>query len=207
MQHKDLDFSDAPEFGRREGIERALRLLHDRRSVEHVVIVETGTTRGDLGGGIKGDGWATLAWGWYCGKYGGIAHTIDINPVAIENCKRITAPFSDRIVYHLGESCPEIRKIAGHIDLLYLDSGDDPALTLLELDAAFDKLAPTAIVMIDDTRMGGEHARGKGELACERLRAEGFRLVFGAEPSATPQVIFVRQPGRDVPAAGTPTRI
>lgn len=189
---EELDFSDAPEFGRREGLERALGILHINRGPNPVTIVETGTTRGKLGGGIRGDGWATLAWGWYCKKYGGRTYTIDRNPSAIDNCRKITVQFSECIEYRLGESCAEIAAIRWPIDLLYLDSGDDPALILRELEAAFGRLAPASVVTIDDTKIVGDHFEGKGALAGKKLVEEGFRLEFGMEPSDTPQVIFNR---------------
>lgn len=184
-----LDFSDAPEFGRTDGIRVALELLSRRDSPP--AIVETGTTRGDLGGGRKGDGWATLAWGWFCAKYGGEVHTIDLLPEAIEQARQITRDYQHVIRYHIGAASEVISGINGPIDLLYLDSADDPAVAMAELSSAMDKLSPDAIVMVDDTPVSSGRASGKGEKVVPFLLDQGWEMIHGQKRSATPQVILV----------------
>src|SRR5690242_3337215 len=60
-----VNWDEAPEFGRRETLLRTLRYLHRLRRGP-VTIVETGTLRNDTASGREGDGWSTVAWGWYC---------------------------------------------------------------------------------------------------------------------------------------------
>jgi hypothetical protein len=129
MEHEQIDWSDAPKFGRSKPLKYTLELLHFRRDRfdSAPLIVETGTTRGDLGGGLEGDGWATLVFSWYCKKYGGTVITIDIEEEAIENCKIITHEYKDNIIYHVGDSVSFLEGMKDkEINLLYLDSADDP---------------------------------------------------------------------------------
>ena len=50
-----IDWTDAPEFGRSTTLTPAIDALNMLKK-GNVVIVETGTTRGKLGGGVVGDG-------------------------------------------------------------------------------------------------------------------------------------------------------
>jgi hypothetical protein len=175
-----LDFSKAPCFGRVEGLKTALTMLHDIKS-RGTVIVETGTTRGSLGGGVEGDGWATLLFGWYCKSYEGKITTIDIVPEAIEECKEITKDYSDVISYRVGNSVEIIAKDLNEpIDLLYLDSANDPQITLNELKAAESKISNQTIIYIDDTSLAKKRPGGvcKGILAHKYLFDKGWRIVF-----------------------------
>src|ERR1051326_3989149 len=83
----------APAFGRRETLLRTLRLLHLLHS-ESQTIVETGTLRDDRDQARNGDGWSTLAWGWYASQTNGRIATIDIDPDAIEVCRKRTQPYA-----------------------------------------------------------------------------------------------------------------
>jgi len=168
-----IDFTDAPVFGRQEGLIKALRLVHASRSND-IVIVETGTTRGSLGGGVKGDGWATLAWGWYCLKYGGSIFTIDCLDEAINNCKDITLEYADNIEYVVGDSVGYLQNFSQPIDLLYLDSCDDPNHILNELKGVYGNLKDDSIILIDDT----DSTSGKGEHSITYLRDNGWNIEF-----------------------------
>ena len=172
-----IDYQDAPRFGRTAGIKAALAHLHESVPAP-VVIVETGTTRGDLGGGIEGDGWATLAWGWYCLKYGGVVHTIDNDGQAMANCREISRAFSSVLRHHLGDSVQILRGLEGRIDLLYLDSADDPQVIVAECVAAWRNLHDGSAVLIDDTGIENGRATGKGELAHQWLCGRGWTLAF-----------------------------
>lgn len=168
-----IDYGSAPKFGRTEGIKTALNMLNQRKP-KNAIIVETGTTRGVIGGGLVGDGEATRAWAWYSNKYEGVVHTIDMNPKAIAECKRITENYKDNVVYHTGVANKVIEDLDITIDLLYLDSADDPKVGLGEYEAAASKLIESSIIFIDDTKHDGKGGfYGKGELVYNKLVLEG----------------------------------
>jgi hypothetical protein len=181
-----IDFTDAPKFGREQGLKKALEHLHNVRQ-DDVVIVETGTTRGGLGGGIRGDGWATLAWGWYCKKYNGRLFTIDFLAEAIKNCKSITSDYATNIEYVVSDSVEYLKGFDDSIDLLYLDSNNDPNHTLNELKAVYKNIKNDGIILIDDTKMNS----GKGELAIKYLESKGWEACY-INGSKEPQVMFTR---------------
>jgi hypothetical protein len=174
-----IDFSDAPQFGRVEGLQTALSLLNEIKP-QDAFIVETGTTRGTLGGGVEGDGWATILFGWYSQKYNGKAWTIDIVEEAINQCKEITKDYSDVIDYHVGDSSKIIGTINQHIDLLYLDSANDPQITMNELMAAESHISDKTIIYMDDTSLKQKRPGGvcKGILAHKYLFDKGWRIVM-----------------------------
>jgi len=180
-----LNWNDAPKFGRSESLKLVLETLHAFKK-EGVIIVETGTTRGSLGGGIVGDGWATLAFGWFCKKYGGEVYTIDILEEAINECKTITASYAEVINYIVGDAAEFLKTFDKTIDLLYLDSADDPNVIQSELIAASNKMTMRSIVVIDDTHEN--LTVGKGTIAGNFLLSRGWILFREMEG----QVIFVR---------------
>src|SRR5713101_8358985 len=126
-----FNWDDAPEFGRRETLLRTLRRLAELHPGP-TCIVETGTLRNDTPSGREGDGWSTVAWGWYCTQVGGQVYTVDINESHLEVCRRVTAPYAASIEYVHADALEFLRgwseqgapraAWSGEIDLLYLDS-------------------------------------------------------------------------------------
>src|SRR5438128_335113 len=92
------NWEQAPESGRRETLLRALRRLSEVRAGP-VCIVETGTLRNETPTGCAGDGWSTITWSWYVSQVGGLVFTVDINAEALAVCRRLTAPYADRVRY------------------------------------------------------------------------------------------------------------
>ncbi|MBL6991690.1 MAG: hypothetical protein ISR65_18055 [Bacteriovoracaceae bacterium] len=174
-----IDFSDAPLYGRIEGLKLVLNKLEKVRPT-NVFIIETGTTRGDLGGGPEGDGWATPLFGWYCKKNGGTTWTIDIEEEAISQCREITKEYADQITYFVGDSSEIIQKANVHVDLLYLDSANDPLIALNELKAAEKNITDKTIIYIDDTSMKTKRVGGicKGVLVFNYLFQKGWDVTF-----------------------------
>lgn len=138
-------------------------------------IVETGTMRSDL----WSDGRSTFVFGDYCHRQGGRLWTVDVDPNAIETSKRLTAKFSDKITYAVGDSIEFLKKVDWPVDLLYLDSADydwrypesSQRHNLTELEAVLPRLTKNACVMLDDNC---EKGGGKGELTKPKLAQEGF---------------------------------
>lgn len=174
-----IDFSSAPLGGRIEGIKYALNLLNEQKST-NVFIIETGTTRGSLGGGSTADGWATPMFGWYCSKYGGQLWTVDLEKQAIEECKNITSQYAEHIKYFVDQSTNVLSQANNHIDLLYLDSGNSPDLALEELKAAEKNISKNTILYIDDTSVKKKRPGGvcKGILVYNYLFKKGWDVIF-----------------------------
>lgn len=154
----------APQFGRRSSILGALRRLHALHPGP-VTIIETGTTRNADPAGCWGDGWSTVAWGWYVSQVGGRVYTVDLDPACLEVCRHVTTPYSAVIEYVAADSVQFLRdwtqRDRGPIHLLYPDSVDhlpwqgDPGSSeehnLREVQAALASLASPGILLIDDT--------------------------------------------------------
>jgi SAM-dependent methyltransferase len=153
--------------------------------------VETGTTRlvDDWGGGMS-----TLVLGDYCKHYGKHLWTIDIDPKCIEVAQQITSEFKDNITYVVNDSLYFLQTFNQQVDFLYLDSLDCPEYDapdsprlkqaqehqLNELKAAWDKLAPNAIVLLDDN---GFENGGKAKLSREYLKEKGWTELVSFQQS------------------------
>ena len=176
-----LDFTDAPLFGRNEGLRFSLELLHERRKEQDPRIIEIGTSRTLQEGSRESDGYATVAFGWYLQTYGGRLWTIDISKKAIENCKILTRDYRDVIRYIHNESTCALEENDQGIDMLYLDGANDPAQNLVECEKAFPYLGEHAVVLMDDTSLKRYKSRGgicKGALAYKFLFDRGWRIVY-----------------------------
>lgn len=204
-----MDWNNAPEFGRRETLLRTLRHLYQLYP-EHACIVETGTLRNEAA--REGDGWSTVAWGWYCQETGSKAVTVDTNPDALAVCRRLTASYAAALEYVAADSVAFLRQWSkeqrGEIHLLYQDSFDyldhaaSEAHHLAEAEAALPKLSTPCLVLFDDTHVGGEtdaaglpRCGGKGARAIPFLLGHGFRIEW----SDGGQVLLARS---DAPAFG-----
>ncbi len=149
---------------------------------EGKVIVELGTTRSFVHGGLVGCNsdnpiyWTpdqAQNWDWGAGCFTRVAaeclahvkpqlHTIDIAWDHIERCKIITQPFADFIQYHVCSSLDFLQTcdFSHGIDLLYIDTGDmtpiEPTaqLQLAEAEVICERnlMAKNGLVIIDDVR-------------------------------------------------------
>ncbi len=181
----------APPFGRRETLLAALRKLWQMHPGP-VNIVESGTLRNGSESGRTGDGWSTVAWGWYSHETGGKAWTVDVSRENLAVCREVTAPYSGHLEYVEGDSVAFLREWArqerGPIHLLYLDSLDylphqqetSEAHHRSEAQAALPHLAESCLVLLDDTNREGEGVSfsGKGAQAVPFLVGSGFRVEW-----------------------------
>lgn len=174
----------------------ALRLLGEAGGR---TIVETGTIRmvDDWGGG-----YSTFIFGKYCSLTGAELYTIDIDSRAFIVCKAVTKEFADHIHYVEGDSVGVLEGFGGTIDLLYLDSLDFPVVkgvpavweseearlsqehNLNEMKAAYEKLSPKAVILIDDNLMP---LGGKSKTTKAFLIEKGWNQVIDSQ-----QALFVR---------------
>ncbi len=106
---REPDWNEAPESGRRATLIAALQRLWEIRPGP-ACIMETGTLRDDLPRARDGDGWSTLAFGWYAAATGGRVCTVDVSETAMATSRRLTASFAGCIDYAVADSVAFLRK-------------------------------------------------------------------------------------------------
>jgi len=114
------------------------------KEIENGVIVELGTARSYVHGGLVGCNsdnmsyWTPNApenWDWGAGVFLLMAseefknnrisiHTVDIEERHISRAKVMTDKYKDRITYHVDDSVNFLKNFDKKIDLLYVDTGD-----------------------------------------------------------------------------------
>lgn len=144
------------------------------------VIVELGTTRSFVHGGLPGCNsddvhyWTPdmpSRWDWGAGCFTRMVaecllhtnpeiHTVDLARSHIERCKIMTADYKQIIQYHVCSSLHFLKNCSFKIDLLYLDTGDmwpiEPTAQLqleeVKIIVERDLLTDDGIILIDDVR-------------------------------------------------------
>lgn len=147
-----------------------------------VVVVETGTLRDPSPEARLGDGWSTFTLAQLLsdrGHPGSRLYSIDISPENIEVSRRtVPASLHRWVSWVPGDARQALATLeAETIDLLYLDSSDDPAEILAEFQAALPKFRPGSVVIVDDT--GPYHAGpdGKGTLLLPFAERNGWKVA------------------------------
>lgn len=148
-------------------------------------IVETGCYRG-----IDGDGQSTLIFTELADFLKGRLISVDLNPEHVERAKAKVPGGPREIICR--DSVEYLSHRTTEIGLLYLDSYDyyhgDPLPSQIhqvaEIGAAWAKLTPKAIVLLDDCNIPGG---GKGLFTEKFLLERGFTLVADSY-----QKLFVR---------------
>ena len=156
-----------------------LHMMHERNAK---VLVETGCMR--LQGKIAytGDGGSTIIFGHWAQLHNAQLYTVDISDNNIHNAQELTKSYHENIHFFVSDSVQFLASFDKQIDFLYLDSFDfeenNPLPSqehhLKEIQAAYDKLSPHAIIMIDDCAL--PHG-GKGKLAIQFLLSKGWRII------------------------------
>ena len=123
--------------------------------------VEIGTIRAKPGEYVH-DGGATITFAGIACATGGMLATVDINPEAIEHSKVWTQEYKDNVHYVLADGREYLKTCDFPIDILYLDgptenpkNGDCVLGFSREcLEIVLPKMAPTSLVVFDDTTPG-----------------------------------------------------
>ncbi len=173
---------------RKTTFEKALYLLE---LTQAKVIVETGTARYGTKN-LDGDGGSTIIFGYWSFLNHAHMYSVDISAEAVANATTAIAAYKEYVHVIKNDSVEFLRNFSQKIDFLYLDSFDfdennpDPSQQhhLREIEAAYDKLAPKAIVMIDDCKLA--HC-GKCRLVIDFLLKKGWNVVADEY-----QIIFMR---------------
>jgi Methyltransferase domain len=178
---------------RRPTVEAALQWVVDHRPSTRLEIVETG-----IYSGVHGvyPYCSTRIFGKLCQQLGdGRVRSVDIDAKRVGAARELLAEYAEWIEPSVGDSVQWLKGLEGPIHLLHLDSCDyngnranrdrSQAHGLREIQTAYSKLAPEAVVLIDDQNMDkawwpnkykpGE--RGKGALAVPWLLQRGWRVL------------------------------
>lgn len=125
----------------------AMEVQHDRRPVfEHVIetylskiespsILEIGASRSKDPRDLAGDGFADIYWADFLLKHGkGSLTIVEIDPIALDNCKKILSDFIGRI--DIKFICDDgLNRIQSERwSLIYLDGDDDPGSMLQQFE-------------------------------------------------------------------------
>ncbi len=87
---------------------------------------------------------------------GGKLHTIDINEEQQERVQGYfdESPYTDQIVYHIGDAADEIAKIEGIFDLVFIDA--DKKRNLYYFNELIDRVRPGGLLLIDNVLWKGK---------------------------------------------------
>jgi hypothetical protein len=169
------------QFGRYESFCNLFKEVHAIHGFSPVMIVETGTARSYHG--REGDGWSTVAFGWWAAKTKGEVFSIDISKENIEVSRNVADLYKNNITWVTDDSVKTLKNFKEKIDVLYLDSFDSHAgqereaqeHQLSEIKAAMPHLHEKSLVLLDD--IGGDLKGGKGELSIPYLKRKGFSII------------------------------
>ncbi len=157
----------------------ALALLAEAKP-EQATIVEVGTLRDSTPGG----GHSTFKFAEYLARNGGgTVHSVDILPEAIDFSREAVADYLPWVSHYVADSTQFLTSFSGEIDMLYLDGLDSTPgqetvaseKQLAEILAAYDRLSPNAVILLDDAALEKE---GKTRLSSQFLSAHGFDLIL-----------------------------
>ncbi len=159
--------------------QHAMQLMEERNAR---VLVETGCARLQGQEAFYGDGASTVIFGHWAFLHNAHLYSVDISEKNVENARQLAAEYLSAISLSVNDSVAYLKAFDKQIDFLYLDSFDfeveNPEASQLhhlkEIQAAYDKLAPHAIVMIDDCAL--PHG-GKGKYIIQYLLEKGWKIV------------------------------
>lgn len=174
-------------LGQRRGMpannlrESTLREIVASLPKKRLVVVETGTLRDENRGARFSDGWSTVCLAECLAERGSPEsrlYSIDINPDYLATSKRVVPePLHAWMKWVEGDAAKAIEELPEKkIDLLYLDSSDDPEQILAEFRAALPKLAAKAIVIVDDTGPYEAGPDGKGTRVLPEAEKLGWTI-------------------------------
>lgn len=169
---------------RRNSFRLTMKML---KELNAKVLIETGVARKGLQN-TKYDGASTIVFGLWAKQNGAVLHSVDIDPVAIEEArKEVKLNGLDEVVrLNVSDSIAFLERFSNQVDFLYLDSYDYPKRDpegqkasrehhLKEIKAIESKLHENSILLIDDCDKPGG---GKGKLVIDYLKPLGWKVIY-----------------------------
>ncbi|MCG3165563.1 MAG: hypothetical protein POELPBGB_01331 [Bacteroidia bacterium] len=179
---KCISFITPPrQFGRYESFKNLFSEVYKTFTFSPLIIVETGTARSYEG--KDGDGWSTVAFGWWAKRTNSKVFSIDISDQNINVSKNLADFYSKHITWVNNDSIETLNGFNASIDVLYLDSYDSypgqerlaQEHQLTEIKSALPHLHEKSLVLLDD--IGDDLKGGKGELSIPYLKNKGFEIL------------------------------
>lgn len=153
--------------------EKAKRLLWAFRGLpKGSTIVEIGCVRRE--NEVPSDGYSTVYLAREAVTRGWIFHSIDIDQTSVSIARGLVSDYPT--VVHKGEGARTLKRLDLLVSGLYLDGSADPGEALKQYRAA--RLAPRAVVVIDDAQRLHGRDFGKAADLVSQLFADGFRVRF-----------------------------
>jgi SAM-dependent methyltransferase len=158
---------------------RAMQLARERNLT---TLIETGTARFGKQG-FEGDGGSTIIFAHFATMYYKTFYSVDTNQQSLDVAYKASIPFQKSVHFVCEDSVSFLTNFPDPIDFLYLDSFDyiyeNPIPSqlhhLAEIKAAFPKLTPNGLILIDDCNLPGG---GKGKIVIEFLTARGWKVIL-----------------------------
>ena len=124
------------------------------------------------------DGWSTV----YLAQHESILWSVDIDEEALAIAKLLVKQHSQGHVIH-NIVCSDGTSFLSQwnypdIDLLYLDSSNDPLDTLTQAKVALPHMAEKGLILIDDVQPIGANWFGKGTMAIPFLVQQGWKCLI-----------------------------
>jgi len=156
---------------------KALKLMEKRGCR---TIIETGTARN--GKDDFADGGSTIIFADWSSKNDALLYSVDIDAQNLENAQMAVTEYMPNVILVQSDSVEFLKNFQEQIDFLYLDSFDlDPKNPkpsqkhhLNEIKAAYSKLSPNCVVMIDDCNYS---LTGKGKYVIKFLLKRNWKIV------------------------------
>ena len=125
------------------------------------------------------DGMSTLIFAEYAKYVNGHLHSCDNSEKNIQNAKRFTSKYKDKITFHLEDSVSFLKNFRKKIDFLYLDSldGQNPNASehqLNEIKNSIKNLHKNSLVLLDDKV-------GKSSLSKNYMLDKGLTIINETE--------------------------
>lgn len=184
MIEKENLLLNKPKTGRNNSYEKVIELLFEHFGNNSIVMIETGTIRGDSDVSRFGDGWGTMNLKYYADLTNSKLWSVDIDKNALDIANRVV-PSDHLLTYVHKDSIEFLKEFPREIDFFLSDSydycGDAENVRrchehcLNEIKTVIPKLSENGIILIDD--VFDISFNGKGKLAIPFLLDNGFELV------------------------------
>jgi hypothetical protein len=122
------------------------------------------------------EGASTLHLARWCSKHGRRFVSIDVEAEDVRNARNVLASEGHQTTLIVGDGAAILGSMRATIGLLFLDGSNDPREALEQFRAAEQKLAPSALVVVDDIQPIEDLPLGKGTKLLPVVEGEGWQV-------------------------------
>lgn len=155
--------------------------LRDRANKEKLVIVETGSIRGDGEQYRVNDGWSTLTFAWEVKEHGGSLTSIDLDTSTADKVLR-AEKLRSQVKLIEGHSIDVLAGLASEgsamFDVAFLDSDNDGALIFHEYLVVKHLMSSPGLIIVDDVDIHSQEVvKGHKILPWARAHSIPHRII------------------------------